>query len=89
MGNLFKEIHLLVDWLHVFKAILNIFSNIMAPSPPTHAFLDFLWPVLYNLLFQSHWLLSHITNVEILDRNEFCYDDNHQSAEKNWPIQVS
>ena len=39
-------------------------------SAPIHAFLEFFLPVLCTIFFPSHWLLSDITIVETINRDE-------------------
>ena len=39
-------------------------------STPAQALLEFFLPVYHTILFPSHWLLSHITITETMDRCE-------------------
>ena len=41
-----------------------------AASVPIPAFLEFFLPVLGTIFVPSHWLLSHITIVKTVDRDE-------------------
>ena len=39
-------------------------------TAPIHAFLKLFEPVLHTMFFTSHWLLSHITIVKIMNSSE-------------------
>ena len=55
----------MIDWLYGVKLhFQHYFGYITAPSASIHAMLEILLPELHTLIFLSHWLLSHIANVE-------------------------
>ena len=58
----------------VFNAVFNVNISlnmyIVVASASTDAVLEFFSPVLHTIFFSSHWLLSHITISETMDRGE-------------------
>ena len=82
-----------IEWSIVscFHTIFTCyFSYITAATAPIHAVLEFFWPILSTIVFQSHWLLSHRTklsnNEQQWERNDSCHNDYyHQSSKRTLP----
>ena len=49
---------------------LTVFQLYHGSQCTYHTFLEFFEPVLCTIFFTSHWLLSHKTIVETMDRGE-------------------